>query len=166
MRIRLIFSTTSPKKGVPLELKLAIPPSRQHGFNEFVKAALAGNEEVMFSFETRTEGKIRDAGVRGTFKFHPVDQSPNSLGTGVPISKKIDIEQRATVRIVFSSRSPKEHVPIVLKFKVPPSKREGFSQFINQVLAGGSTVTIFFELITKGKREKSKVQGDFHLYLK
>jgi hypothetical protein len=77
MKIRLVLSTTSPKKRSPIELKLNVPQSKQKGFNNFVKAAKDGKVIVSFESETTdpTEGKpvVTKGKVQGEFYFTPVD---------------------------------------------------------------------------------------------
>jgi hypothetical protein len=68
------------------------------------------------------------------------------------------------IRLVLSTKSPKQGKPIELKLNVPPSKQIGFINFINAAMQGDSTINISFEKIAKDNKEKSKVQGEFKFF--
>ncbi len=68
------------------------------------------------------------------------------------------------IRLVLSTKSPKQGKPIELKLNVPPSKQIGFINFVNAAMQGDSTINISFEKITKENKEKSKIQGDFKFF--
>ena len=65
------------------------------------------------------------------------------------------------IKLVLSTKSPKQGKPIVLKLNVPPSKQIGFINFVNAAIKGDSTVSVSFEKISNESKERSKVQGDF-----
>ena len=71
---------------------------------------------------------------------------------------------RMKIRLVLSTKSPKQGKPIELKLNVPPSKSIGFINFVNGAMQGDSPVNISFEKITGDKVERSKVQGDFKFF--
>ncbi|HME51584.1 MAG TPA: hypothetical protein VKM55_05160 [Candidatus Lokiarchaeia archaeon] len=75
MKIRLVLSTKSPKQGKPIELKLAVPPSKSIGFINFVNAALQGDAPVTISFEKLTKDELEQSKVQGEFKFFQAETS-------------------------------------------------------------------------------------------
>ncbi|MHA1681734.1 MAG: hypothetical protein ACTSUE_12055 [Promethearchaeota archaeon] len=169
MKIRLIISTKSPKKRAPLSLKLAIPPTRHRGFNEFVKAAIAGKSDVIFTFDTiqkTKESLKRESKVRGVFKFHPTGRSSPERINQSAAKFSINYNPQNKYRIVLKSKSPKTNSPIELKLKVPGSKSIGFINLINAALKNDSLVKLHFELIAREKHEDSKVAGNFYLFLR
>jgi hypothetical protein len=68
------------------------------------------------------------------------------------------------IRLVLSTKSPKQGKPIELKLNVPPSKQLGFINFVNAAMQGDSTINISFEKIIKEAMEKSKIQGEFKFF--
>ena len=68
------------------------------------------------------------------------------------------------IRLVLSTKSPKQGKPIELKLNVPPSKSIGFINFVNAALQGDAPVNISFEKITNNQVEQSKVQGEFKFF--
>jgi hypothetical protein len=68
------------------------------------------------------------------------------------------------IRLVLSTKSPKQGKPIELKLNVPPSKQLGFINFVNAAMQGDSTINISFEKIIKDVMEKSKIQGEFKFF--
>lgn len=68
------------------------------------------------------------------------------------------------IRLVLSTKSPKQGKPIELKLSVPPTKQIGFINFVNAAMQGDSTIHISFEKITKDTKERSKIQGEFKFF--
>ena len=68
------------------------------------------------------------------------------------------------IRLVLSTKSPKQGKPIELKLNVPPSKQTGFINFINAAMQGDSTINVSFEKVAKEIKEKSKIQGEFKFF--
>jgi hypothetical protein len=68
------------------------------------------------------------------------------------------------IRLVLSTKSPKQGKPIELKLNVPPSKSIGFINFVNAALQGDAPVNISFEKIINDQVEQSKVQGEFKFF--
>lgn len=68
------------------------------------------------------------------------------------------------IRLVLSTKSPKQGKPIELKLNVPPAKQIGFINFVNAAMQGDSAINISFEKIAKESREKSKIQGEFKFF--
>lgn len=73
MKIKLVLSTTSPKKGKPIEFKLNVPPSKEIGFINFVNAAMKGDSPIKVSFEKISKEKKERSKVEGEFKFKQGD---------------------------------------------------------------------------------------------
>ncbi len=63
-------------------------------------------------------------------------------------------------RLVFESESKKKK-PRVLKLNIPPSKTQGFVNFINQSVKEDHPVTIYFEKLEGKEIERSKMSGTF-----
>jgi hypothetical protein len=68
------------------------------------------------------------------------------------------------IRLVLSTKSPKQGKPIELKLNVPPSKSIGFINFVNAAMQGDSPVNVSFEKIINDNVERSKVQGEFKFF--
>ena len=68
------------------------------------------------------------------------------------------------IKLVLSTKSPKQGKPITLKLNVPPSKQIGFINFVNAALQGDSPVSVSFEKISKEATERSKLQGEFKFH--
>lgn len=68
------------------------------------------------------------------------------------------------IRLVLSTKSPKQGKPIELKLSVPPSKQIGFINFVNAAMQGDSTINISFEKVSNDSKEKSKIQGEFKFF--
>lgn len=73
MKIKLVLSTTSPKQGKPITLKLNVPPSKQIGFINFVNAAMKGDASVNVSFEKISNEAKERSKVQGEFKFSQLE---------------------------------------------------------------------------------------------
>ena len=65
-------------------------------------------------------------------------------------------------RLVFETKSKNGH-PVVLKFKVPPSKHQGLVNFLKIAMEENHPVEFTVEKIQKGEHELSKVKGTFNL---
>ncbi|MHA1370099.1 MAG: hypothetical protein ACTSWN_06675 [Promethearchaeota archaeon] len=74
MKIKLVLTTKSPKKGKTIQFKLKVPPSKQIGFINFVNAAMRGNNPVHISFEKIVGDKKEESSVQGEFYFFKEDQ--------------------------------------------------------------------------------------------
>nr|MDO8083386.1 hypothetical protein [Candidatus Sigynarchaeum springense] len=68
------------------------------------------------------------------------------------------------IRLVLSTKSPKQGKPIEFKLNVPPSKQIGFINFVNAAMQTDSSINISFEKIVKKNKEKSKIQGEFKFF--
>ena len=63
-------------------------------------------------------------------------------------------------RLILEADSKKKH-PLTIKLNIPPSKTQGFVNFINRCTKEDNTIQIYFEKIDGKQSEKSKVTGMF-----
>ncbi|GAB4318296.1 MAG: hypothetical protein Kow0069_21330 [Promethearchaeota archaeon] len=70
MKLRLVLSMKS-KTGKDVVLKLNVAPSKQQGFNNFVKTAIEKKRPVKIYFEKKSKtGEVERSKVAGEFEFY------------------------------------------------------------------------------------------------
>ncbi|MHA1793360.1 MAG: hypothetical protein ACTSVI_11990 [Promethearchaeota archaeon] len=165
MKIRLTLSTISSRKGIPLDLKISIPPRQHKGFNNFVKAVQEKNSEVKIFFEKKNKknSSIDQLGMFGFFHFIQEDYPLLEKGNKINMKKEINLDINERLFIVFESTSPKKGNPMKIKLRVPFSKKNAFINFVTNAWTKDSLVRLCFERITSNKKALSRVQGFFHL---